>query len=153
MTENELDGSYCLEMSLFWGVLYDTECLLQHGMSHVKYLFYKLGISCLQILYAQSALCIWVWAMYSNLSKVQVCLWSKFSFVAVLCCGCSYEKPPFACLALYNTWRLMGAVWPFLDPQYGNVQHIICCDQYATCAFNFRFSNSTGFTTCGHISD
>lgn len=88
-----------------------------------------------------------------NLSRVQVCLWSKFSFGAVLCCGCSYEKPPFACLALYNTWRLMGAVWPFLDPQYGNVQHIICCDQYATCAFDFGFSNSSGFTRCGHISD
>ncbi|CAK9199337.1 unnamed protein product [Sphagnum troendelagicum] len=39
-----------------------------------------------------------------------------------------------------------GLLWPFLDPQYGNVQHIICCDQYATCAFDFGFSNSTGFT-------
>ncbi|KAH8945942.1 hypothetical protein BDL97_12G067200 [Sphagnum fallax] len=39
-----------------------------------------------------------------------------------------------------------GLLWPFLDPQYGNVQHIICCDQYATCAFDFGFSNSSGFT-------
>ncbi|CAN5956796.1 unnamed protein product [Sphagnum jensenii] len=40
-----------------------------------------------------------------------------------------------------------GLLWPFLDPQYGNVQHIICCDQYATCAFDFGFSNLTGFTS------
>jgi len=34
----------------------------------------------------------------------------------------------------------------FPDPQYENVQHIICCDQYATYAFDFEFSNSNGFT-------
>jgi hypothetical protein len=39
----------------------------------------------------------------------------------------------------------------FPDPQYENVQHIICCDQYATYAFDFEFSNSNGFTRCGHI--
>ncbi|KAI3798390.1 hypothetical protein L1987_33665 [Smallanthus sonchifolius] len=32
------------------------------------------------------------------------------------------------------------------DPQYENVQHIICCDSYATYAFDFDFANNTGFS-------
>ncbi|XP_021901407.1 protein transport protein SEC23 [Carica papaya] len=34
----------------------------------------------------------------------------------------------------------------FLDPQYENVQHIICCDSYATYAYDFDFANNTGFS-------
>ncbi|KAK9062379.1 hypothetical protein SSX86_019565 [Deinandra increscens subsp. villosa] len=34
----------------------------------------------------------------------------------------------------------------FPDPQYENVQHIICCDSYATYAFDFGFANDTGFS-------
>lgn len=34
----------------------------------------------------------------------------------------------------------------FPDPQYENVQHIICCDSYATYAYDFDFANTTGFS-------
>lgn len=33
----------------------------------------------------------------------------------------------------------------FPDPQYENVQHIICCDSYATYAYDFDFANAAGF--------
>ncbi|KDP24980.1 hypothetical protein JCGZ_24318 [Jatropha curcas] len=33
----------------------------------------------------------------------------------------------------------------FPDPQYENVQHIICCDSYATYAYDFDFANTDGF--------
>ncbi|XP_062172330.1 protein transport protein SEC23 D [Alnus glutinosa] len=34
----------------------------------------------------------------------------------------------------------------FPDPQYENVQHIICCDSYATYAYDFEFANNVGFS-------
>ncbi|KAK2980179.1 hypothetical protein RJ640_007269 [Escallonia rubra] len=34
----------------------------------------------------------------------------------------------------------------FPDPQYENVQHIICCDSYATYAYDFDFANTSGFS-------
>ncbi|KAF9598246.1 hypothetical protein IFM89_026077 [Coptis chinensis] len=34
----------------------------------------------------------------------------------------------------------------FPDPQYENVQHIICCDSYATYAYDFDFANNVGFS-------
>ncbi|KAI4322430.1 hypothetical protein L6164_022126 [Bauhinia variegata] len=34
----------------------------------------------------------------------------------------------------------------FPDPQYENVQHIICCDSYATYAYDFEFDNNIGFS-------
>ncbi|XP_057455965.1 protein transport protein SEC23 D [Lotus japonicus] len=34
----------------------------------------------------------------------------------------------------------------FPDPQYENVQHIICCDSYATYAYDFVFENNIGFS-------
>ncbi|XP_071697944.1 protein transport protein SEC23 D-like isoform X2 [Rutidosis leptorrhynchoides] len=34
----------------------------------------------------------------------------------------------------------------FPDPQYENVQHVICCDSYATYAYDFDFANDTGFS-------
>lgn len=34
----------------------------------------------------------------------------------------------------------------FPDPQYENVQHVICCDSYATYAYDFDFANNTGFS-------
>lgn len=34
----------------------------------------------------------------------------------------------------------------FPDPQYENVQHIICCDAFATYAYEFDFANTTGFS-------
>lgn len=36
----------------------------------------------------------------------------------------------------------------FPDPQYENVQHIICCDSYATYAYDFEFANDVGFSRC-----
>lgn len=39
----------------------------------------------------------------------------------------------------------------FLDPQYENVQHIICCDSYATYAYDFDFANNTGFSR--HVAE
>lgn len=33
----------------------------------------------------------------------------------------------------------------FPDPQYENVQHIICCDSYATYAYDFEFEDTKGF--------
>lgn len=34
----------------------------------------------------------------------------------------------------------------FPDPQYENVQHVICCDSYATYAYDFVFENNVGFS-------
>lgn len=34
----------------------------------------------------------------------------------------------------------------FPDPQYENVQHVICCDSYATYAYDFVFENNIGFS-------
>ncbi|XP_050234495.1 protein transport protein SEC23 D isoform X1 [Mercurialis annua] len=34
----------------------------------------------------------------------------------------------------------------FPDPQYENVQHIICCDSFATYAYDFDFANTDGFS-------
>ncbi|KQK06025.1 protein transport protein sec24 [Brachypodium distachyon] len=34
----------------------------------------------------------------------------------------------------------------FPDPQYENVQHIICCDSFATYAYDFDFTHSDGFS-------
>jgi hypothetical protein len=34
----------------------------------------------------------------------------------------------------------------FPDPQYENVQHVICCDSYATYAYDFDFVNTSGFS-------
>uniref|UniRef100_A0A7I4EH88 Sec23/sec24 transport family protein n=1 Tax=Physcomitrium patens TaxID=3218 RepID=A0A7I4EH88_PHYPA len=34
----------------------------------------------------------------------------------------------------------------FPDPEYDNVQRIICCDQFATYAIDFEFDSSSGFT-------
>lgn len=34
----------------------------------------------------------------------------------------------------------------FPDPQYENVQHIICCDSYATYAYDFEFAKIEGFS-------
>ncbi|OAY63956.1 Protein transport protein SEC24 [Ananas comosus] len=34
----------------------------------------------------------------------------------------------------------------FPDPQYENVQHIICCDSFATYAYDFEFESNTGFS-------
>lgn len=34
----------------------------------------------------------------------------------------------------------------FPDPQYENVQHIICCDVHSTYAYDFEFANTTGFS-------
>ncbi|AQK93496.1 sec23/sec24 transport family protein [Zea mays] len=34
----------------------------------------------------------------------------------------------------------------FPDPQYENVQHIICCDSFATYAYDFEFAHNDGFS-------
>ena len=34
----------------------------------------------------------------------------------------------------------------FPDPQYENVQHIICCDSFATYAYDFDFTHADGFS-------
>ncbi|KAJ6386333.1 hypothetical protein OIU77_029328 [Salix suchowensis] len=41
----------------------------------------------------------------------------------------------------------------FPDPQYENVQHIICCDSFATYAYDFDFTSATGFsrTAFSHV--
>ncbi len=41
----------------------------------------------------------------------------------------------------------------FPDPQYENVQHIICCDSYATYAYDFEFANNVGFSRYLYIVD
>lgn len=56
----------------------------------------------------------------------------------------------FACVLRLRTspefrpGRSHGHFFP--DPQYENVQHIICCDTYATYAYDFEFENSNGFS-------
>lgn len=47
----------------------------------------------------------------------------------------------------YNNLNLLlqyGHFFP--DPQYENVQHIICCDSFATYAYDFEFANNVGFS-------
>lgn len=39
----------------------------------------------------------------------------------------------------------------FPDPQYENVQHIICCDSYATYAYDFDFANASGFARYNYV--
>ncbi|KAL0460792.1 UNVERIFIED_CONTAM: protein transport protein Sec24A [Sesamum latifolium] len=34
----------------------------------------------------------------------------------------------------------------FPDPEYENVQHVICCDSFATYAYDFDFANEVGFS-------
>ncbi|KAK9079171.1 hypothetical protein SSX86_000841 [Deinandra increscens subsp. villosa] len=43
----------------------------------------------------------------------------------------------------FKTGNSYGHFFP--DPQYENVQHIICCDSYATYAYDFDFANTYGF--------
>lgn len=56
----------------------------------------------------------------------------------------------FACVLRLRTspeFKLGHAYGHFFpDPQYENVQHVICCDTYATYAYDFEFENSTGFS-------
>ncbi|CAN6842013.1 unnamed protein product [Brassica oleracea] len=44
----------------------------------------------------------------------------------------------------FNPLHSYGHFFP--DPQYENLQHIICCDSYATYAYDFDFANNTGFS-------
>ncbi|XP_020092690.1 protein transport protein Sec24-like At3g07100 isoform X1 [Ananas comosus] len=44
----------------------------------------------------------------------------------------------------FRTGHSYGHFFP--DPQYENVQHIICCDSFATYAYDFAFSTSEGFS-------
>ncbi|XP_061374090.1 protein transport protein SEC23 D isoform X2 [Gastrolobium bilobum] len=44
----------------------------------------------------------------------------------------------------FKTGNSYGHFFP--DPQYENVQHIICCDSYATYAYDFVFENNIGFS-------
>ncbi|KAK8946391.1 hypothetical protein KSP39_PZI007161 [Platanthera zijinensis] len=44
----------------------------------------------------------------------------------------------------FKLGRSYGHFFP--DPQYENVQHIICCDSFATYAYDFEFVNSSGFS-------
>ncbi|KAK6936224.1 Sec23/Sec24, helical domain [Dillenia turbinata] len=61
-------------------------------------------------------------------------------------------SPPYAfgCVMRLRTstefkpGNLYGHFFP--DPQYENVQHIICCDSYATYAYDFDFSSDTGLS-------
>ncbi|XP_010245214.1 PREDICTED: protein transport protein Sec24-like At3g07100 [Nelumbo nucifera] len=49
----------------------------------------------------------------------------------------------------FKLGRSYGHFFP--DPQYENVQHIICCDSYATYAYDFNFANNSQFSR--HTSD
>ncbi|ONK71291.1 uncharacterized protein A4U43_C04F6960 [Asparagus officinalis] len=44
----------------------------------------------------------------------------------------------------FKLGRSFGHFFP--DPQYENVQHVICCDSFATYAYDFEFANSSGFS-------
>ncbi|KAJ7538391.1 hypothetical protein O6H91_11G046100 [Diphasiastrum complanatum] len=44
----------------------------------------------------------------------------------------------------FKAARVYGHYSP--DPQYENIQHIICCDAYGTLAYDFEFTDSTGFS-------
>ncbi|PKU60093.1 protein transport protein SEC23 [Dendrobium catenatum] len=44
----------------------------------------------------------------------------------------------------FKLGRSYGHFFP--DPQYENVQHIICCDSFATYAYDFEFANTSGFS-------
>ncbi|RXH83415.1 hypothetical protein DVH24_005668 [Malus domestica] len=47
----------------------------------------------------------------------------------------------------FKTGHSYGHFFP--DPQYENVQHIICCDSYATYAYDFEFEDTKGFAKHG----
>ncbi|CAN6692112.1 unnamed protein product [Malus baccata var. baccata] len=47
----------------------------------------------------------------------------------------------------FKTGHSCGHFFP--DPQYENVQHIICCDSYATYAYDFEFEDTKGFAKHG----
>lgn len=47
----------------------------------------------------------------------------------------------------FKTGHSYGHFFP--DPQYENVQHIICCDSYATYAYDFEFEDTKGFARHG----
>lgn len=44
----------------------------------------------------------------------------------------------------FKTGHSYGHFFP--DPQYDNVQHVICCDSFATYAYDFEFANAVGFS-------
>lgn len=44
----------------------------------------------------------------------------------------------------FKLGRSYGHFFP--DPQYENVQHIICCDSFATYAYDFEFTDDSGFS-------
>ncbi|THG03863.1 hypothetical protein TEA_000577 [Camellia sinensis var. sinensis] len=50
----------------------------------------------------------------------------------------------------FKTGHSYGHFFP--DPQYENVQHIICCDSYATYAYDFDFVSDVGFSSCEAFS-
>ncbi|KAH7302474.1 hypothetical protein KP509_23G074800 [Ceratopteris richardii] len=54
--------------------------------------------------------------------------------------GCVYKLRTSPDLKISQSY---GHFFP--DPQYENVQHIICCDAFATYAYDFEFVNSSGF--------
>ncbi|KAL6575508.1 Protein transport protein S23 D [Orobanche hederae] len=41
---------------------------------------------------------------------------------------------------------MVSTVFYVSDPEYENVQHIICCDSFATYAYDFDFQNDVGFS-------
>ena len=51
-----------------------------------------------------------------------------------------------SCISLYLFIYFLQYGHFFPDPQYENVQHIICCDSYATYAYDFEFANNVGFS-------
>lgn len=50
----------------------------------------------------------------------------------------------FIYLFIYFVSLQYGHFFP--DPEYENVQHIICCDSYATYAYDFEFAKVEGFS-------
>ncbi|KAL0774392.1 hypothetical protein Bca101_039543 [Brassica carinata] len=66
-----------------------------------------------------------------------------YAFNCVLRLRTSTEFKPLHSLTIYPCMQY-GHFFP--DPQYENLQHIICCDSYATYAYDFDFANNTGFS-------
>lgn len=92
-----------------------------------------------QVPNAKSTICIWLYTAIEDIYWIQT--WK-------LCECAMFLKLQWHCnnlLRVFSSSFLQyGHFFP--DPQYENVQHIICCDSYATYAYDFEFANNVGFS-------
>lgn len=98
----------------------------------------------LQVPNAKSTICIWLCTAVEDIIWVQnrpLCEFHVFD-VTITIYNCTICLLYFFFLFFFLILQY-GHFFP--DPQYENVQHIICCDSYATYAYDFEFEDTKGF--------